>query len=78
MKTLRQTNIKNSQNYFFNSMNNIKKFDPSLLSIDQIPFKGIEFFTYNTKYIKNIDSANSLYLYTFSITIQILSIHSKR
>ena len=47
MKTLRQTNIKNSQNYFYSSMTNIKNFDPSLLSIDQIPFKGIDFFTYN-------------------------------
>ena len=47
MKTLRQTNIKNSQNYFCSSMTNIKNFDPSLLSIDQIPFKGIDFFTYN-------------------------------
>ena len=33
-----------------------------MLSIDQIPFKGINFFTYNIKYIKNFDSANSLYL----------------
>ena len=54
MKTLRQTNIKNSQNYFFNSMTNIKNFDLSLLSIDQIPFKGIDFFLYNIKYIKNL------------------------
>ena len=62
MKTLRQTNIKNSQNYFFNSMTNNKNFDPSLLSTDQIPSKGIDFFTYNIKYIKNFDGANSLYL----------------
>ena len=44
MKTLRQGNIKSSQYYFFNSMTNIKNFDPSLLSIDQIPFKSIDFF----------------------------------
>ena len=31
MKTLRQTNIKNSQNYFLNSMTNNKNFDPTLL-----------------------------------------------
>ena len=43
-------------------MTNNKNFDPTLLSIDQIPFKGIAFFTYNIKYIKNVDSANSLYL----------------
>ena len=62
MKTLRQTSIKNSQNYFFNSMTNVKNFDPSLLSIDQIAVKGIDFFTYNIKYTKHFDSANSLYL----------------
>ena len=32
MKTIRQANIKNSQNYFFNDMNNIKNFDPRLLN----------------------------------------------
>ena len=62
MKILKQTDIKNSQNYFFNSMNNIKNFDSSLLGIDQIPFKGIDFFVYNIKYIKSFDSANFLYL----------------
>ena len=63
MITLRQTNIKNSQNYSFNGMTNTKNFDPSLLSIDQIPFKGIDFFfTYNIKYIKNFDNSNSIYL----------------
>ena len=39
MRTLRQVIIKNRQNYFFNSMTNIKNFDPSLLSIDQVLFK---------------------------------------
>ena len=66
MNTLRQTIIRRSQNYYFNSMTNIKNFDPSLVSIDQIPFKGIDFFTYNIyqdmPYIENFDSANSLYL----------------
>ena len=61
MKTLRKTNTKNSQNYFFNSMTNMTSMT-SLLSIVQTPFKGIDFFTYNIKYIKNFDSVNSLYL----------------
>ena len=30
MQTPRETNMKNRQNYFFNSMTNIKNFDPSL------------------------------------------------
>ena len=57
MKTLRQTNIKNRQNYFFNSMNNIKNFDPSLLSMHKIPFEK------NTDcVIYEINSKNSFYL----------------
>ena len=39
MRILRQVNIKNCQNYFFNSMINIKNFNPNLLNIDQISFK---------------------------------------
>ena len=42
MRTLRQVNIKNRQNYVFNSMTNIKNFDPNLLSIDQISFKSTD------------------------------------
>ena len=62
MKNLRQVNIKNHQNYFFNSMTNIKNFGPSLLSIDKISFKNTDSVIYDIKYIKNLDSANSLYL----------------
>ena len=40
MRTLRHVNIKNRP-YFFNSMTNIKNFDSSLLSIDQVLFKKI-------------------------------------
>ena len=36
MKTVRHVNIKNRQNYFFNSMTNIKHFDSNLLSIGRI------------------------------------------
>ena len=54
MITLRQTNIKNSQNYSFNGMTNTKNLDPSLLSIDQIPFKGIDFFLLITLNISKI------------------------
>ena len=69
MTTLRQVNIKNRQNSFFNSMSNIKNFDSNLLSIDQISFKSTDFLIYHIEYItmkslgnENIDSANSLYL----------------
>ena len=33
---------KNCQNYFFNTMTNIKNFDPNLLSIDQISLKNTD------------------------------------
>ena len=62
MKNLRQVNIKNRQNYFFNSMTNIKNFEPSLLIIDKISLKSTDSVIYDIKYFKNLDSANSLYL----------------
>ena len=62
MKTIRQMNIKNRRNYFLNSMINIKNFDPTLLSIEQISFKSTDSVIYDIKYFKNFDSANSLYL----------------
>ena len=40
MKTLRQVNVTNRQNYFFNDMTNIKDFDTSLLNIDQVSFES--------------------------------------
>ena len=60
MKTLRQVNIKNSQNYFFNSMTNIRNFDANLLSINQIAFTSTDSVIYG--YFKNLDGVNSLYL----------------
>ena len=64
MRTLRQVNIKNRQHYFFNSMINIKNFDPSLLSIGKISLKSTGCVIYNIEYItlKSLDNANSLYL----------------
>ena len=62
MRTIRQVNIKNRQNYFFNDMTNIKDFDPSLLSVDCLKFKSDNSIIYDIKYIKNLNSSNSLYL----------------
>ena len=63
MRTLRQISIKNRQNYFFNSLTNIKNFDPSLLSINQVSFKSTDDVIYDNEYIsmKSLESANSLY-----------------
>ena len=44
-------------------MINIKKFNPSLLSIDQISFKkNTDCVIHDTEYFKNLDNENSLYL----------------
>ena len=49
-------------------MNNVKYFDPNLLSIDKISFKSIDVVAYHIKYItmkslanENIDSENPLH-----------------
>ena len=60
MKTLRQVNIKNHQNYFFNSETNIKNFDSNLFSIDQISFKSIDCVIYDIEYFKHPNRKNSL------------------
>ena len=62
MKTIRQVNIKNRQNYFFNDMTNIRDFDLSLLNRDKIAFKSNDSIIYEIKYIKNLNGSNSLYL----------------
>ena len=59
MRTIRQVNIKNCQNYFFND---IKDFDPSLLNIDRVSLETNKFIIYDIKYIKDLSSSNSFYL----------------
>ena len=62
MRIIKQVKIKNPQNYFFNDMANISDLEVSLLNIDQIAFKSNESINYGIKYIKNLNSSNSLYL----------------
>ena len=62
MRTIKQVNIKKRQNYFFNDVTNTGDFDLSLLNIDQIAFKSNDSIIYDTKYIKNLNGSNSLYL----------------
>ena len=42
-------------------MTNIKNFDPSL-NIDQVSFENNDSLIYESKYFKNLDSSNSLYV----------------
>ena len=60
MRTIKQVNIKNRQNYFFNDMTNTRDFDLILLNTDQIAFN--DSITYDIKYIKNLNGSNSLYI----------------
>ena len=62
MRTLRQVNIKNRQNYIFNTMIIIKNFDPNLLRIDQISFKSPDCVIYDIEYFENLNSKNSPHL----------------
>ena len=62
MKTVRRKNITSRPGYFFNDMTNINDFDPILLNIDRVVFKNDELTMYDIKYIKNMDSLNTLYL----------------
>ena len=62
MRTIRQVNIKNRQNYFFNDMTNIGDLDLSFLNIDQVVFKRNDSIIYEIKCIKNLNGSNSLYL----------------
>ena len=62
MKTVRRKNITSRPGYFFNDMTNINDFDPILLNIDRVVFKNDELIMYDIKYIKNMDSLNTLYL----------------
>ena len=71
MRTLRQVNIKNRQNYFFNSMTNIKNFDPSLLSIDQVSFKKVLIVLFMVLNISEI-----LIIKILSILFLIMSMHT--
>ena len=62
MKTIRQVNIENRQNYFFNDMTNTKNFDPSLLNIEQVSFENNDSVIYEVEYFKNFNNKNSPYL----------------
>ena len=62
MRTIRQINIENRQGCFFNDMTNINDFDPSLLNIDEVLFESDKSIMYAIKYIKNLNSLDSLYL----------------
>ena len=56
------TEYKKSSKLIFNDLTNISDFDPSLLNADSIEFKNNISIIYDVKFIKNLNSSNSLYL----------------
>ena len=69
---MKEINIKNGTNYFFDDMINIKNFDPSLLKIDRKSYNGIAlknidiydigYVTMKDSKYANIHSVNPFYL----------------
>ena len=56
------TEYKKSSKLIFNDLTNISDFDPSSLNADSIEFKNNISIIYDVKFIKNLNSSNSLYL----------------
>ena len=78
MRTIKQVNIKNRQNYFFNDMTNISDFDVSLLNVDSLKFKDDDSIIYGIKYIKNLNSSNSLCLVFNNLDVYIEKINDNK
>ena len=62
MRAIKQLNIKDCQKRFLKDMTNIGDFDLSLLNVDSLEFRYNNSVVYDIKYIKNLNSSNSLHL----------------
>ena len=62
MKSITKIGIKDNESYFFSEMVNINDFDLNSLNIDEISFKNDKLTMNDIKYIKNLNSLNSIYL----------------
>ena len=67
MGNIKEINIKNRTNYFFDDMINIADFDPNLLKIDKTSYKNIDIYyidyiTVQDSDYLNINSVNLLHL----------------
>ena len=52
MRSIKQVNIENCQNYFFNDMTNTSDFYRNLLNADSIEFKRSNFIIYDINILK--------------------------
>ena len=62
MKSITKIGIKDNESYFFSEMVNINDFDLNSLNIDEISFKNDKLTMNDIKYIKSLNSLNSIYL----------------
>ena len=58
---MKQINIKNQTNYFYNDIVNIKNFEPNLLKIDKKSYKNIGIYNIGYITIKKIDDCENIY-----------------
>ena len=61
MRLVKQIDIKNRTQYFYNDMINIKKFDSNLLKIDKKSYKDIGICNIRYITVKKIDDYESIY-----------------
>ena len=61
MGEVKQIEIKNRTNYFYNDMINLKDFESNLLKIDKKHYKGIKIYYIGQIIIKKIDDYESIY-----------------
>ena len=75
MGAVKQINIKNRANYFYNDMINIKKFDRILLKVDRKSSKDIGIYNIGYITIKEIDDCKTIYSVN---TLYLLVNHANR
>ena len=61
MGVVKQIDIKNRTNYFYNDIINVKNFDPVLLKIDKTSYKDIGIYNIWYITIKKIDDCENIY-----------------
>ena len=61
MGIVKQIDIKNQTNYFYNDMVDLKKFDSNLLKIDKKSYKDIAIYNIGYITIKKIDDYENIY-----------------
>ena len=61
MEEIKQINIKNRTQYFYNNIIDLKNFDARLLKIDKKSYKNIGIYNIGYITIKKIDDCESIY-----------------